>query len=107
MITENRGAWIEFFWGENEEEGMNFDSSISPVWQLPVAGSEKRGDAYIHSSAKYHCFVDSRSLCGMYCQRTEDYDDGITSKSATILERPDTACKRCLSMWKRRYQVEV
>lgn len=107
MITENRETWIKFFWGENDEEGENFDSRIAPVWQLPVGGCEHRGDAYIHRSAKYHCFVERRSLCDRYSQRTEDYDDGITIKSVAVLERPDVVCKRCLTKWKRQYCVEV
>lgn len=85
---------------------MNYDSRISPVWQLPVANSEKTGTAYIHPKAKFHCFVDCVSLCTMYSQRTEDYDDGITVESAAILEQPHHVCKRCLARWKREYQVE-
>ena len=85
---------------------MNLDSRIAPVWQLPVAGSERTGNAYIHPSAKYHCFVGNGSMCDMYFQRTADYDDGITMESAAVLERPDVACKRCLARWKREFQVE-
>ncbi len=85
---------------------MNFDSRKRPVWQLPVANSEKRGNAYIHPKAKYHCFKNCGSLCGMYCQRTEDYDDGITISSAAVLEQPHLACRSCLKKWKKQYQVE-
>lgn len=85
---------------------MNFDSRIAPVWQLPVAGAERTGNAYIHPKAKYHCFEDGVSLCGMYRQRTQDYDDGITVESGVILQTPDHACQRCYRAWKREYQME-
>lgn len=106
-MSAETGKLIKFFWGENDEEGINFDSCVAPVWQLPVAGAESRGTAYIHTSAKYHCFVERKSLCDRYSQRTEYYDDGITLESAAVLERPDVACKRCLALWKRKYHVEV
>ena len=85
---------------------MNFDSFKAPVWQLPVAGSERTGNAYIHPSAKFHCFVDMDSLCGKYCQDTTDYDDGITVESGVIVQLPHQACQRCYRKWKREYQVE-
>ena len=82
------------------KDDMNFDSFIAPVWQLPVAGSERTGNAYIHPKAKYHCFVNGSSLCEQYRQKTTDYDDGITIESAAILDRPTLACKRCFKMWR-------
>ena len=85
---------------------MNYDSKIAPVWQLPVAGSERTGTAYIHPKAKYHCFVSDRSLCGLYCQRTEDYDEGISTESVAILERPCCACNHCFVSWRRKFMME-
>lgn len=81
---------------------MNFNSHIAPVWQLLV-----NQEGYIAGAAKYHCFVDDKALCGEKYQNTEQFDDGITWESATVLERPDFACKRCLKKWKKEYQVEV
>ena len=80
---------------------MNFDSRIAPVWQLLV-----NQEGYVPGSAKYHCYVDDRSLCGRSYQVTTDFDDGITCESAAIVERPHLTCKRCLTKWKRDYRVE-
>lgn len=89
------------------DDEMNTDSKIRPVWQLPVSGSERTGNSYISMKAKYHCFVDDVSLCGKYHQFTDDYDYGITTESASILETPQIACKKCLKLWKEQYDVEV
>lgn len=86
---------------------INVDSTISPVWQLPVCGAERTGNSYISMRAKYHCFVDDISLCGKYHQDTSDYDHGITIESASIVEIPQNACKRCFELWKEKYNVEV
>ena len=86
---------------------INVDSAISPVWQLPVCGAERTGNSYVSAKAKYHCFVDNVSLCGKYHQFTDDYDDGITTDSAAVLETPQFACKKCLEVWKKQYNVEV
>lgn len=79
---------------------MNTDSTGRCVWQLPVSGAENRGNAYIHKSAKYHCFLDDHSLCGEYWQMTSDYDDGISATHKYIKQHPDKACKRCYRKWK-------
>lgn len=84
---------------------VNANSKERPVWQLPVAGAERRGNAYIHPSAKYHCFVDNSSLCGMYNQRTLDYDDGITVESGVLLLSPHFGCQKCYQRWRREYGV--
>ena len=80
---------------------MNTDSYIAPVWQLRV-----NSDGVVPGSAKYHCFVGDKSLCETAYQNTSFYDDGITCESAAILERPNLVCKRCLTKWKKQYQVE-
>lgn len=84
---------------------MNFDSSIAPVWQLPVTSGED-GPVGIRSNVKFHCFVGDRALCDGRYQNTEYFDDGITIESAAVLEQPHSVCKRCLARWKREYQVE-
>lgn len=89
------------------DDDINVDSKIAPVWQLPVSGAEKTGNSYISMRAKHHCFVDDVSLCGKYHQFTDDYDYGITIKSASVLETPQFACKKCLKLWKEQYNVEV
>ncbi len=64
---------------------MNTDSYIAPVWQLPV-----NGDGIVPKTAKYHCFVQEKSLCGRKMQDTNFYDDGIslasdkTEKTSTL-----------------------
>lgn len=80
---------------------MNTDSWIAPVWQLKV-----NGEGFVPAKSKAHCFVNNESLCGSGRQITSEFDDGISWTSAEVLERPDMACKRCLSKWKRLYQVE-
>ena len=85
---------------------MNYDSNISPVWQLPVNGAERTGNAYISRKAKFHCFVDNITLCGKYHQNTQNYDDGITLESCSIVELPQFACRKCLNLWKKQYRVE-
>ena len=81
---------------------MNTDSWVAPVWQLKVA---EEGRVSLRSKA--HCFVDDTALCKPFTQHTSQYDDGISWRSADILERPDLACKRCLAKYKRLCQVEV
>ena len=86
---------------------MNLDSNIAPVWQLPAAGSERTGNAYIHPKAKYHCFKNSLSLCERYSQRTSDYDGGISIDDFEVADRSlrgrtDILCKRCYRLWLKR-----
>ena len=87
------------------DEELNTDSRLRPVWQLPVSGSENRGNAYIHTTAKYHCFVDNSSLCGKYHQDTSYYDHGITVESGSIASSPKIACERCYKRWVKDYNV--
>ena len=79
------------------------NSSIRPVWQLPVHGAERTGNSYIPNNAKYHCFVDNKSLCDKYHQDTSYYDDGITVESGAIATSPNIACSRCYKKWKNEY----
>lgn len=85
---------------------LNTNSQTAPVWQLPVHGAERTGNAYIPNKSKYHCFVDNVALCGKYHQNTQYYDDGITTESCSVLELPQFACKKCLYLWKKQYKVE-
>ncbi len=82
---------------------INTDSTMRPVWQLPISGAENRGNAYIHTSAKYHCFVDNHTLCTSYRQNTSFYDYGITVESGYIAQNPNKACRKCYEKWKREY----
>lgn len=79
------------------------NSLIRPVWQLPVHGAERTGNAYIPPQAKYHCFVDNQSLCNKYYQNTNHYDDGITVESGEIATSPNIACSQCYQKWKNKY----
>lgn len=78
---------------------INTDSAGRCVWQLPVGGAERTGNAYIHQSAKFHCFLDDHSLCGKYWQLTSDYDDGISVTREYIKQHPEKACRRCYMKW--------
>ena len=89
----------------SDAEEMNFDSSIAPVWQLPVTSGED-GPVGVRGNVKYHCFVDDHALCNGRHQNTEDFDDGITIESAAVLEQPQLVCKKCLAQWKRMFQIE-
>ena len=86
---------------------MNFDSSIRPVWQLPVVGEGNASHPSVPLKSKYHCYVDEKSLCGGYTQDTELFDEGITIESGEIASNPQFACKRCLRVWQRRYCPEA
>lgn len=73
-----------------------------PVWQLPAPNeTTASANAYIPSSAKYHCFVGGESLCKRHAQDTDYYELGIDS--GEILSRSEIACKICFARWKRRY----
>lgn len=76
-----------------------------PVWQLPImSGTSTSANAYIQKTAKYHCFIENKSLCKRYTQDTDYYETGI--ESGEILRRPDIACKKCRGIWLRRYVRE-
>ena len=79
------------------------DSFESPIWQLPVHGAERTGNAYISQRSKYHCFVNNLTLCGKYVQNTNYYDDGISAESGYVAQNPDKACSRCYKKWKKEY----
>ena len=81
------------------------DSFERPVWQLPVHGAERTGNAYISNKAKYHCFVNNSTLCGKYVQNTSDYDDGISIKSESVAQNPDKVCSLCYKKWKKYCEV--
>lgn len=79
---------------------MNTDSFVAPVWQLMV-----NGVGVVPNTAKYHCFVDDRSLCEKYYQDTKYYDDGICCEQDAVAENLQYVCKRCYSKWKCMYQI--
>lgn len=83
------------------------NSFIRPVWQLPVNGAERTGNAYISAKAKYHCFEDNVSLCGKYAQDTSYYGRGITIEGGEILKRPNIACPECYRRWEINQDVEI
>ena len=83
------------------------NSFIRPVWQLPVNGAERTGNAYISAKAKYHCFVENVTLCGKYDQDTSYYDHGITKESGEILKRSNIACSKCFKRWQKTINEEA
>lgn len=68
-----------------------------PAWQLPISDR----DGTVHITAKCHCFIDGRSLCGRYKQNTDYYETDVSEDE--VLERPSVACKRCYAVWKKNY----
>lgn len=79
---------------------INTNSTGRCVWQLPVSYSERDGDVRVKQSAKYHCFLDDRSLCGKHYQLTSDYDEGISITNLYATQHPDHVCKHCYNKWK-------
>nr|DAM74970.1 MAG TPA: hypothetical protein [Caudoviricetes sp.] len=67
------------------------------IWQLPV--SDKTGTVAVN--AKAHCFEGEKSLCGRYFQNTDYYETDVDIE--VILKNPQTACKKCLALWKQKY----
>lgn len=76
-----------------------------PLWQLPAPPQSGNANAYIPASAKYHCFVESKSLCRRHAQ-DEDFYSELGVESGEVLRNPDIACKRCQEIWLRRYVPE-
>lgn len=72
-------------------------------WELYVNENRAYGKE-IPDNAKYHCFVDDKSLCGKYHQKYSDYD--TTIKSGEILMFPHIACKVCLKKWIKQYGID-
>lgn len=85
---------------------MEFDSFVCPVWQLPVFEDGFSGSNYVPMKAKYHCFVNGVSLCKKYHQITDVYDSGITVEGDDVAHSPGIVCKRCLTLWKKRYCLD-
>ena len=77
---------------------MNTDSYIAPVWQLPV-----NDDGVVPKTAKYHCFVQNKSLCGRKMQDANFYDDGISRASDKVEENADVICRKCFALWRSNY----
>lgn len=73
------------------------------VWQLHVIQSNKIDHDWIHPKAKFHFFVDDRSLCGKYVQDTKYFETDISSSE--ILRRPEIACKKCYNLWAKNQLV--
>ena len=68
-----------------------------PVWQLPISDR----DGTVHITAKCHCFISGRSLCGRYQQDTDYYETDVSEDEVSA--RPSVACKRCYAVWKKKY----
>ncbi|MCG3227901.1 hypothetical protein HXV89_00245 [Bacillus subtilis] len=47
------------------------------VWQLPVIQSNLTDHDWIHPKAKYHAYIDNKSVCGKYGQHTDYFETGI------------------------------
>lgn len=72
-------------------------------WELYVNENRAYGKE-IPDNAKYHCFVDNKSLCGKYYQKYGDYETSI--ESGEILSNPQFACKVCYKRWKKKFNLD-
>ncbi|MEC0709719.1 hypothetical protein P8881_19535 [Bacillus haynesii] len=64
------------------------------VWQLPVIQSDLTDHDCIHPKAKYHAYIDNKSVCGKYGQITDCFETGI--EESELMANKDWACKVCL-----------
>ena len=66
------------------------------IWQLPVKQSNLTSVDWVHPKAKYHAFVNDRSLCGKYGQSTGFFETTIEPSNLT----EELACKKCFKKLK-------
>lgn len=64
------------------------------VWQLPVIQSNLTDHDWVHPKAKYHAFIDNKSICGKYDQITDCFETGI--EESKLMANKGWACKVCL-----------
>ncbi|MEC1437279.1 hypothetical protein P9D57_00645 [Bacillus sonorensis] len=64
------------------------------VWKLPVIQSDLTDHHWVHPKAKYHAFIDNKSVCGKYGQSTDYFETGI--EESKLMANKDWACKLCL-----------
>ncbi|WP_265463606.1 hypothetical protein [Bacillus velezensis] len=64
------------------------------VWQLPIVESNKTDYEWVHPKAKYHAFIDNKSVCGKYGQNTDYFETGI--EESELVANKGLACKVCL-----------
>lgn len=70
---------------------------MTRVWRIPV----KRNigtDHWIHRGAKYHAFINNKSICGKYKQNIGFVESSIAESD--VRNNPDLACKKCLELLK-------
>lgn len=67
------------------------------VWQLPVKQSNTTNHDWTHPKAKYHAFVNDKSLCRKYSQSTSFFKTTIESSELRINE--ELACENVLRNW--------
>ena len=64
------------------------------TWQLPIKQSDKTDHDWIHPKAKYHAFVNHRSLCDKHGQNTDYFETSI--EEAELMKDKSLACKKCM-----------
>jgi hypothetical protein len=69
------------------------------VWQLLVHDSTKRGELYISKNAKFHGFIDNKSLCSKYIQVTKNFDNVI--KNSELESKEMFICKKCFEKYNK------
>jgi len=78
------------------------DSGI-PVRQLPVKQSNYTDHDWVHPKAKYHCYIEGKSMCEKYNQDTDYFETDI--ESGEVLKFPVIACQVCFRKWKREFHI--
>lgn len=64
------------------------------VWQLPVRQSNKTDHDWIHPKAKYHAFVNNKSMCGKYVQDTSFFDNIVEEDNLKNVKQ--YICQQCI-----------
>lgn len=75
---------------------------MSDGWFLPVHEDDEKGNQ-IRENAKYHYFVNCKSLCKNYDMNTGFFETNI--ESGEIAMRPNIACKKCYQKWLKKFNI--
>ncbi|MHA4964945.1 hypothetical protein [Bacillus subtilis] len=71
-----------------------YGKSLKIFWQLPVIQSNKTDHEWVHPKAKYHAYIDNKSVCGRYVQSNHYF--GVSIEESELLANKNLACKVCL-----------
>lgn len=65
------------------------------IWQLNVKQSNLTNHDWIHPNAKYHAFINDRSVCGKYGQDTSFFETNLKGPVTK-----EVACHKCMKILK-------